>query len=225
MVNGTALSIADKMVDILIAAGQENGTISVNGATVAITGLQALAYKSRISEADLDEALKAAIAARATEADLTALTVRVTDTEGRITTLESAGFQNAEQVQAAIQSALAASGQAHFEEVDAVPSAEDAKPNVLYLVMNEDTKHYDIYALVGGQVVLIDDTTVDLSGYATTEAMQAHVAQQMAALNIDRYATDEEAAAASAAAVASAQATDEEFNAAMDEVWTPTSEG
>ena len=38
-VNGAALAISDKMVDILIASGEENGTISVNGAAVAIKGL------------------------------------------------------------------------------------------------------------------------------------------------------------------------------------------
>ena len=52
-VNGTALSIANKMVDILIASGEENGTISVNGAAVAIKGLAALAYKSEITEDEL----------------------------------------------------------------------------------------------------------------------------------------------------------------------------
>ena len=41
------------MVDILIASGEENGTISVNGAAVAIKGLAALAYKSEITEDDL----------------------------------------------------------------------------------------------------------------------------------------------------------------------------
>ena len=42
-VNGQALTIADKMVDILIASGEENGTRSVNGAAVAVTGLAGLA--------------------------------------------------------------------------------------------------------------------------------------------------------------------------------------
>lgn len=45
-VNGTALSIANKMVDILIATGSKNGSISVNGADVAIKGLAALAFKA-----------------------------------------------------------------------------------------------------------------------------------------------------------------------------------
>lgn len=182
-VNGAALTITDKMVDILIASGEENGTISVNGAAVAITGLAGLAYKSEITEAELGEALKASIAAKATNADLEALTVRVGN-------IEAAGYQNAEQVQTAIQAAIAASGHAHFEEVDAVPSAADAEENVMYLVMNAETGHYDIYAKVGDAVVLLDDTTVDLSAYAKTADVTAAINSAITGLNIDQYATD-----------------------------------
>ena len=69
--------------------------------------------------------------------------------------------------------AIAATGHTHFEKVEAVPEAGTAKENVLYLVMNQQTKHYDIYAKVEGAVVLLDDTTVDLSGYATKEQLEA----------------------------------------------------
>lgn len=188
-VNGAALTITDKMVDILIAAGEENGTISVNGAAVAITGLAGLAYKSEITEAELGEALKASIAAKATQADLDKLTVRVGN-------IEAAGYQNAEQVQTAIQAAIAASGHAHFEEVDAVPDAADAAENVMYLVMNDVTGHYDIYAKVGESVVLLDDTTVDLSAYAKTADVTAAINAAITGLNIDQYATDTELNAA-----------------------------
>ena len=256
-VNGAALAISDKMVDILIASGEENGTISVNGAAVAIKGLAALAYKSEITEDELGEALKASIAAKATKADLDALTVRVGD-------IEKAGYQTAEQVQAAI----AASGHAHFEaETDPTAEGFEAQANVMYLYMNSKTKHYDIYAKVGESVVLLDDTTVDLSEYAKTADVTSAISTAIAALNIDQYATDddltaavervtaletaianvytkkevddklatkmdkasmdayatdEEAQQAAANAVAGAQATDTEFNAAMNEVWTPT---
>lgn len=240
-VNGAALAISDKMVDILIASGEENGTISVNGAAVAIKGLAALAYKSEITEDELD-----------------ALTVRVGD-------IEKAGYQTAEQVQAAI----AASGHAHFEVAETDPTAEgfEAQANVMYLYMNSKTKHYDIYAKVGESVVLLDDTTVDMSEYAKTADVTSAISTAIAALNIDQYATDddltaavervtaletaianvytkkevddklatkmdkadmdtyatdEEAQQAAANAVAGAQATDTEFNAAMNEVWTPT---
>jgi len=73
-VNGTALDIANKMVDILIATGTANGTIAVNGVDVAVKGLAALAYKANVSEADLDAALKAVIDAKAAASDVTALT-------------------------------------------------------------------------------------------------------------------------------------------------------
>lgn len=72
-VNGTALSIAEKMVDILIATGTANGTLSVNGKDVAIKGLAALAYKAQVSEADLDSALTAVLAAKAAKADVDVL--------------------------------------------------------------------------------------------------------------------------------------------------------
>lgn len=72
-VNGKALAIAEKMVDILIAPGTANGTIAVNNVDVAITGLAALAYKANVSSDDLDTALKAVINAKAEASDVTAL--------------------------------------------------------------------------------------------------------------------------------------------------------
>lgn len=72
-VNGTALAIADKMVDILIGTGATNGTLSVNGADMAVKGLAALAYKAQVSESDLDAALTAVLAAKAAKADVDTL--------------------------------------------------------------------------------------------------------------------------------------------------------
>lgn len=88
-------------------------------------------------------------------------------------------FQSDTQVATAIAQAIAASGHASFEKVDAVPAADAAQENVLYLVMNSKTKHYDIYAKVGATVELLDDTTVDLSGYSTTEAINALLAEKV----------------------------------------------
>lgn len=68
---------------------------------------------------------------------------------------------------------IAKTGHAHFEKVETVPDAGTAKENILYLVMNKKTQHYDIYAKVEGAVVLLDDTTVDLTGYATKEQLEA----------------------------------------------------
>ena len=62
---------------------------------------------------------------------------------------------------------------ARFEKVEKVPSNDEAQDNVLYLVMNAATGYYDIYAKVGEEVVRLDDTTVDLSNYATIEQLNA----------------------------------------------------
>jgi len=75
------------------------------------------------------------------------------------------GFQTSTQVNTAITTAISKTGHASFKKVDAVPAASAAEENILYLVMNSTTSHYDIYAKVGTEVVLLDDTTVDLSGY------------------------------------------------------------
>ena len=72
-VNGTALAIAYKIVEILIGTGATNGTLSVNGADVAVKGLAALAYKAQVSESDLDAALTAVLAAKAAKADVDTL--------------------------------------------------------------------------------------------------------------------------------------------------------
>ena len=74
-------------------------------------------------------------------------------------------FQTDSEVKATVEAAIAATGHAIFEKVDSVPTLETAKDNVLYLVMNGETNHYDIYAKVNTEVVLLDDTTVDLSNY------------------------------------------------------------
>ena len=72
-VNGAALSIVEKMVDILIATGTANGTLAVNGRDVTVKGLAALAYKAQVSEADLDAALRAVLNGKASATDLATL--------------------------------------------------------------------------------------------------------------------------------------------------------
>jgi len=93
-----------------------------------------------------------------------ALAAALTAIYGDISALPTTTAMNA-----AISSAISASGHAHFEKVAAVPEAADAQENVLYLVMNGKTKHYDIYAKIAGEtegsftMELLDDTTVDLT--------------------------------------------------------------
>lgn len=78
-------------------------------------------------------------------------------------------YQTSAQVASAISTAISKSGHASFQKVDAVPAVDSAQENIMYLVMNSTTKHYDIYAKIKGAsgtytMELLDDTTVDLSG-------------------------------------------------------------
>lgn len=101
-----------------------------------------------------------------------------TNKADKATTLEGYGITDAMTATAigeAIQTAIAATGHASFSKVDAVPSAEEAKANILYLVMNADTGFYDIYAKVEDEVVRLDDVSVNLDAYSTTEQMNAAI--------------------------------------------------
>ena len=72
--------------------------------------------------------------------------------------------------------AISKAGHASFQKAEAIPTAEEAQENILYLVKNTETNHYDIYALVDGTVELLDDTTVNLDGCVTDEELAAALA-------------------------------------------------
>ena len=74
------------------------------------------------------------------------------------------------------ESKIAAAGHATFKKVDAVPDVATAESNVLYLVMNTETGYYDIYAKIDNAVVRLDDVSVNLDAYSTTEQMNAAIA-------------------------------------------------
>ena len=101
----------------------------------------------------------------------------------KATTLEGYGITDAmtsTQITEAIASAIAATGHASFEIADAIPTPETAEDHVLYLVKNTNTHYYDIYAKVSGEVVRLDDVSVDLSDYSTTEEMNEAISAAIA---------------------------------------------
>lgn len=114
-------------------------------------------------------------------------------------------FQTDTEVSTAIATAIAEIGHASFKVVDAVPTAAEAEDNVLYLVMNADTEHYDIYAKVGTDVVRLDDTTVDLSAYAKTTDVNTALEEKVdkvegKGLSTNDYTTEEKTKLAGIAA-------------------------
>ena len=110
-----------------------------------------------------------------------------TDKADKATTLEGYGITDAMTATAiaeAIKTAIAETGHASFTKVDAVPTVAEAKDNVLYLVMNADTGFYDIYAKVDtdgtAAVVRLDDVSVNLDDYSTTEQVNEAIATAIA---------------------------------------------
>lgn len=93
----------------------------------------------------------------------------------KATTLAGYGIEDA-YTKEETQQQIAAAGHASFKKVDKVPDAATAKSNVLYLVMNADTGYYDIYAKIDNAVVRLDDVSVNLDAYSTTQQMNTAIA-------------------------------------------------
>ena len=84
-------------------------------------------------------------------------------------------YQTKTEVENTVKTAVAGSKHTSFQKVSSVPAVADAKEDIMYLVMNAVTKHYDIYAKIADdagnfKMELLDDTTVDLSGYVQKES-------------------------------------------------------
>ena len=202
-VNGTALTIAEKMVDILVATGSENGSISVNGANIAVAGLQALAFKANVSEADLDEALKAALDAKASGADVTALQGRVATAEGAITKLNGgASEQGSVAYQIAEAFAALTGNDTEIKSLQALVDWVDEHAEDALELSNQVTTNKndiaDLTALVGALPEGITATTV--VGY---------IAEAIAGIGIGDYAKTSEVTAAISAAIAEYYTKDE----------------
>lgn len=197
-VNGTALTIAEKMVDILVATGSENGTISVNGANIAVAGLQALAFKAQVSEADLDTALKAVLDAKATGADLEALKTRVTTAEGDITTLKG-DAQTEGSVDYKIAQAIAGIMENPDEAMNSIQElvdwVNDHATDALELSNQVTTNKNNIATLTA----LVGNLP---EGAASTTVVD-YIAEAIGALGIGDYAKTTEVTAAITAALAS----------------------
>lgn len=168
--NGTALAIANKMVDILIATGSKNGSISVNGADVAIKGLAALAFKAKVSQSDLDDALAAVLEGKADKA----------------TTLDGYGITNAytkDEINAKIGAVYKPAGSVVFAELPAlsesilgnvynVTDAFTTTANFVEGAGNKYPKDTNVVVVKVGDAYKYDVLAgfVDLSGYVEKEA-------------------------------------------------------
>ena len=101
------------------------------------------------------------------------------------------------------------SKQSHLSKqiVTTIPKASEAKENVVYLLKVTDATGKDIYeeyTLIGGEVVMIGDTSTNLDDYLTKQE------------TIDRIATAKQEAINSATSTASADATTKANQALVD---------
>lgn len=203
-VNGTALAIANKIVDLLVAAGTENGTIKVNGVDIAVKGLAALAYKAQVSESDLDSALKAVLDAKATSTDLNALS-------GKVTTL--IGFDADKSVRAISAEEVAKLVAGAPEDLndlkelaDWLKSHETDAAAMSGAIQQNKTDIANMVALVG-----------DLPAGAVSSTVVGYIAEAVAAIGIGDYAKTAEVTAAINTALAK-YSTTEQMNAAIKAV-------
>lgn len=160
-VNGVALSIAEKVVDILIATGNTNGTLAVNGVDVAVKGLAALAYKAKVSETDLDEALTAVLAAKASKA--TVDTLVGTDTGKSVRTIaneELAAQLIPESAQESLDTLaeIAAWIQEHPDDAAAMNSAIEKLQAIVAGIGGEEDDYATVLAAIEGKISAAQST-------------------------------------------------------------------
>ena len=193
LVNGDLLSVGEnKTVNIPVptrvnqlendASYQENviERIQVNGVTQGITGKTVNVHMpTAVSELTNDENYQTNVL-EGVKVNGTALTV---DAEKNVNVsvptkvsqlTNDKTYQTKTEVENTVKTAVAGSKHTSFQKVSSVPAAADAKEDVMYLVMNSVTKHYDIYAKIADdagnfKMELLDDITVDLSGYVQKE--------------------------------------------------------
>lgn len=175
-VNGTALAIAEKMVNILIASGSANGTIAVNGANVAVKGLAALAYKANVSESDLSSALKTIINNKAELSDLGDLQTAIDILNG---TGEGSVQKTVDDAIDAFATQVSNDGTVNkFKElIDWVESHGSEAGEMADGIEQNAQAISDLAALIG-----------TLPAGATSTTVVAYISEAIAALNIGDYA-------------------------------------
>lgn len=172
-VNGVALSIASKIVDILIATGSTNGTISVQGTDIPIKGLAALAYKANVSADELDAALKAVIDAKAESSEVSTLS-------GKIDTLNGTG---AGSVSKAITDA--------FNDF-ATKVSDDGVVNSYKELIDWAAEHGGEAAQMTAAITNIENLLTGIGGEGDPATVKAAIAAAINDLNIGNYYTKTE---------------------------------
>ena len=213
-VNGTALAIAEKAVDILVATGTANGTIAVNGVDVAIKGLAALAYKAQVSQADLDAALQAVLG------NITTLVGSDTGKSARtIANEELAAQLIPESAKDSLDTLteIAAWIQEHPDDASAMNAAIEALQAVTAGIGGEEDDYATVVAAIEGKIsaaqaamyaaITAGETNGHLDVNGTDVTVYTHPAHTPQASGLYKITVDAEGHVSAAAAVEKADIT------------------
>ena len=213
-VNGTALAIAEKAVDILVATGKANGTLAVNGVDVAIKGLAALAYKAQVSQADLDAALQAVLG------NVTTLVGSDTGKSARTIANEELAAQlipeSAKDSLDTLQE-IAAWIQEHPDDASAMNAAIEALQAVTAGIGGEEDDYATVVAAIEGKIsaaqaaiyaaITAGETNGHLDVNGTDVTVYTHPAHTPRASGLYKITVDAEGHVSAAAAVEKADIT------------------
>ena len=170
-VNGTALAIAEKMVDILFTTGTTNGTVKMNGVEVSVA-----------SQADLDEALAAVITAKANSTDV----YTKTEIDGKISSVYKPGGSVA-------FASLPTADEAHLGMVYNVTDKFTATADFVEGAGGKHTAGTNVVVVKSGDEYKYDVLAgfVDLSEYAKTADVVAK--EEGKGLSTNDYTNDDKA--------------------------------
>ena len=213
-VNGTALAIAEKAVDILIATGKANGTLAVNGVDVAIKGLAALAYKAQVSQADLDAALQAVLGNVTTlvgsDAGKSARTIANEELAAQL--IPESAKDSLDTLQE-----IAAWIQEHPDDASAMNAAIEALQAVTAGIGGEEDDYATVVAAIEGKIsaaqaaiyaaITAGETNGHLDVNGTDVTVYAHPAHTPQASGLYKITVDAEGHVSAAAAVEKADIT------------------
>lgn len=173
-VNNVTLSIASKIAELIIASGTSNGTIAVNGTDVAVKGLAALAYKAKVSKADLDSALDEVIKAKAEQSTVTSLS-------GKIDILNGTGTGS---IKKAIDDA--------FNDF-ATKVTDDDVVNSYKELIDWAAQHGGEAAQISASITKIEGLLKGIGGTGESATVNEAIAAAINNLNIGNYYTKSEA--------------------------------
>lgn len=174
-VNGAALPVANKAVNIIAETGTTDGAIAINGEDVSVAGLGSAAYtnSNAYDRAGSAASVLGGIGDTADTPTVYGALAAAEAAQDGVDTINAAGYQTAADVTRKINEALDGVTGISYEVVQSLPATGET--GTIYLLANNGTAPniYDEYIWTGSGYEKIGTTDVDLSGYMLTTDMVA----------------------------------------------------